>query len=72
MDESVIPLGMYCYDDKICPYWSRNEKEDEQNNGYCSFLECGDWEHDSMGLLWDQVKECGLNDEIEEDVDYPN
>lgn len=74
-DKSVIPRGDYCYSiteepsesnnwklkTKTCPYWSLREGEEEGNNGYCSFLESGDWEAPSGGLLWDQVKECGIN-----------
>ena len=45
-----------------CPYWSINKSKPHQNNGHCSFLEMGDWEEDdSFSLLWDQVKECGIN-----------
>lgn len=36
----------------------------EQENGYCSYLQKGDWDL-SLGLLWDQVKECGINEEPE-------
>lgn len=74
-DKSVIPYGDYCYSileepceknnwkikAKICPYWSLQEGPEDGNNGYCSFLEKGDWETFSVGLLWDQVKECGIN-----------
>lgn len=45
MDESVIPVGYYCYDDNgACPYWSRDPNHHEMENGYCKFLEKGDWE----------------------------
>ena len=71
-DISLIPKGVYCYTiDRVtsegvievtrCPYWSKREDKDEQENGYCSFLEEGDWEGDGMSLLWDSVKECGEN-----------
>lgn len=52
---------------EMCPYWSIDKTRPSQNNGYCSFLEEGDWEHPGLGLLWDQVKECCEN--MEED-DY--
>jgi hypothetical protein len=63
-DKNKIPKGMYCYKSfhnkrSICPYWSIREDKPEQENGYCSYLEKGDWETD--GLLWDQVKECDIN-----------
>lgn len=81
-----IPHGIYCYDDRktgICPYWSINKEYEHQNNGYCSYLELGDWMDDPrnkwgkpedpngqlhMGLLWDQVKACGINDNEEDDL----
>jgi hypothetical protein len=78
-DASVIPAGLYCYeglgysDDtksyqiKLCPYWSCDPTKPEQECGYCSFLKRGDWEADHWSLLWDQVKECGINYDIEED-----
>lgn len=72
----VIPHGPYCYtilnaphrpikapwviQTKLCPYWSLNKEKPEQMNGYCSYLEKGDWE-DGVDLLWDQVKNCGVN-----------
>jgi len=69
-DESVIPKGPYCYTYKngkyyCCPYWDMDETKPEQDNGYCSFLEIGDWEEGGSGLLWDQCKECGVNDELD-------
>jgi len=75
-----IPQGVYCYtllsveinqkegfklNKKVCPYWSLDPERPSQENGYCSFLKKGDWELKS-GLLWDQCKECGINDEVEE------
>jgi len=68
----------------ICPYWSIRRDKPEQENGYCSFLEQGDWNINDeailtdmktgekvnardvpfgIGLLWDQCKECGENEE---------
>ena len=74
MDESKIPPGDYCYVKLeqiegtprlrclgMCPYWSRRDDRPEQENGYCSYLGWGDWEQDNFSLLWDQVKECGIN-----------
>lgn len=72
-DKKLIPLGIYCYaitgrnpktgriQRKICPFWSMRKDKPEQVNGYCSYLEEGDWEFPGGGLLWDQVKECGIN-----------
>ena len=79
-DTSVIPKGIYCYDKNgTCPYWSKHPDHEEQENGYCAFLEYGDWEAEipddfpphfptsCLSLLWDQVKECGLNKDEEND-----
>jgi len=47
---------------KICPYWSIRDSKPAQGNGYCGYLEWGDWDmENSVTLLWDQVKECGVN-----------
>lgn len=61
---------------KSCPFWSINKNMPYQNNGYCSLLDLGDWMDDDrniyteektgknmhIGLLWDQVKACGINE----------
>ncbi|WP_405101588.1 hypothetical protein [Oceanobacillus sp. FSL H7-0719] len=66
-DKSSIPQGHYCYDENgvACPYWSIDKSKPHQENGYCSFMEVGDWQDDRYGLLWDMVKECGIKDEVE-------
>lgn len=54
-----------------CPYWAINPEKDDQNNGYCALLEvsAGNGYDENMSLLWDQVKECGINKHLnEEDV----
>jgi hypothetical protein len=77
-DTSVIPEGPYCYnilsgwkrkpdgtpyyETSMCPYWSLRSDKPNQMNGYCSFLEKGDWQDDGTMLLWDQVKECQINE----------
>ena len=68
--KSLIPHGLYCYqyhytEQVTCPFWSRIEGKPEQQNGYCSFLSRGDWE-EGLSHLWDQVKECGINEDLEE------
>lgn len=68
-DTSVIPEGPYCYSrdngkQVNCPYWSCDPTKPEQENGYCSFLEIGDWEippGEGISHLWDQVKLCDEN-----------
>ena len=67
MVQAVIPEGDYCYSRDaqgnrvVCPYWAPRP---ESQNAYCHFLRRTDL---TAGLLWDQVKECGINDELEED-----
>ena len=87
-DKSLIPKGIYCYDENgRCPYWSMDENRPEQENGYCSFLEKGDWDFNNeseavnvatgeiveipfpVGLLWDSVKECDINDYTDEEIE---
>ena len=72
LDTSVIPLGIYCYtyikdEYQCCPFWSTRPEYGEQHSGYCSLLEIGDWQV-PMGLLWDQVKECGINNDYESEM----
>lgn len=79
-DESLIPCGMYCYETstndamfdehgfknavKVCPYWSIDPDKPKQMNGYCSYIELGDWDLPAgFALIWDQVKACGINEE---------
>jgi hypothetical protein len=66
---AVIPKGIYCHDENVCPFWSINPDKLSQENGYCSFLKIGDWEVEpaSFGLLWDQVKLCSENMDEEND-----
>jgi hypothetical protein len=73
---SIIPKGYYCYDwietpchknnyrgkVKNCPYWDLNKSKHSQDNGYCHFLKCGDWENTYTSLLWDGVKECQIKE----------
>lgn len=50
---------------KPCPFWSKPAAMvaayGEQMSGYCSYLRQGDWMPDGTFMLWDQVKECGVN-----------
>ena len=46
---SKIPRGYYCHDskdrNKICPYWRLDAIHiEEQENGYCEYLEKSDWD----------------------------
>jgi hypothetical protein len=74
--ESVIPEGDCCYGSKgNCPYWDRIPGKPEQGDGYCWFLEHGDWMDDGKGMtnIFDQIKCCGINDNlINEMLDPPH
>jgi hypothetical protein len=75
-DESLIPKNtQYCYipngteirdDGKIvlktipCPFYDWDDEQDEQVQGYCHFIQQGDWMEGGTMLLWDQCKECGI------------
>ncbi len=57
---------------KPCVFWDFNKEEakkagSEQAGGYCHYLKLGDWMENGTMLLWDQVKECGLNYGTDED-----
>ena len=73
--QSFIPPGVYCYSKTeplpdgigrrildLCPFWELRDDKPEQENGYCHYLKSGDWDM-AGGLLWDQCKECGINDD---------
>lgn len=57
-----IPKGIYCYNnDGVCPYWDMFE----EYNGYCHYLKMSDNDFETMSFLFDQIKECGVEDEEE-------
>jgi hypothetical protein len=72
----LIPKGNYCYTwievpsnknsykgkVKNCPYFEYNNK----NNIICHYLNLHDSEDNFSTLLFDQVKECSVNTELEE------
>jgi hypothetical protein len=69
----LIPHGDYCYSSlgvdsqgkqriKCCPFWDKIESFPDQSNGYCHFRKRGDFQDLGFGLLWDQCKECGVNE----------
>jgi hypothetical protein len=65
--QDKIPWGIYCYDENgVCPFWKLEKEFSSQENGYCYYLQRGDWyESSAISLLWDQCKECGINDDVE-------
>ena len=51
-DKRLIPYGDYCYSDKgKCPYWAIRKGKPKMNNGYCSFIEKGDWEINAERIM---------------------
>ncbi len=72
-DSSVIPEGLYCRDVNgvKCPYWSCEYKHDKfgliLRGGKCSYLNISDNGSNTSGLLWDKVKECGVNELFDHD-----
>ena len=75
-----IPHGPYCYTrdpvtgaKTVCPYWARRGDRPAQLDGYCGLLDHGDWMEDGgVTHLFDQLKECGVNDDAEDaDFDIP-
>ena len=69
-DASRIPEGPYCYTrvngNRVnCPYWGRDLSRDEQESGFCTFLDIRDWDGHGVPLLWDGIKECGINNDHE-------
>jgi len=63
--EDKIPKGIYCYDENgQCPYWQKLENANEPE-AYCHYLEMSDGDIENRrlsSLLWDQCKECGVNE----------
>jgi hypothetical protein len=74
--DQIIPEGGYCYsydlngNKVICPFWFIFIDKPKQDNGYCSYLNRGDWENPHvLNLLWDRCKECDVNWSMDEDED---
>ena len=51
----------------MCPHWKLNGNKRDQQNGYCRLMKVGDWMGRGASLLWDQVKECGINSDPDPD-----
>ena len=74
MSIDEISSGPYCYTPivwqdnkskiKPCPYWIKYPNVPDRISGYCSYLGYSDWEIVGFGLLWDQVKECGIKEDF--------
>lgn len=61
---------------KLCPYWEPynreihgdlpqeiSEYQDNYDGAFCQYLKTGDGFPNGTSLLWDQVKECAVNDD---------
>jgi hypothetical protein len=60
--ERMIPKGEYCYTSAgRCMFWDKLDGYDDQMSGYCHYLKMGDMDPDGTFLLWDQIKDCGIN-----------
>lgn len=68
--EFFIPEGSYCYtrqaDGKVvrCPFLRFDKNSHHQDNGICEAFRMRDSQGTSGGLLWDSVKDCGINDDF--------
>jgi len=76
LEQFIPPKTSYCYSGihytgkslqiKPCPFWTRIDNfQKHADNGYCEFLECGDFsggDRETL-LLWDQCKECGIGED---------
>jgi hypothetical protein len=77
--KSLIPRSDYCYKwletpspennyrgkVKTCPFYDKMTNLPAQSNGYCHYLQAGDFTEDGTHLLFDMCKECGINVENE-------
>lgn len=54
---------------ELCPYWAIDPNKMDQQNGYCALIKAtqDEGDDDGLSLLWDQVKECGINDDLEDE-----
>ena len=69
MNVDKIPHGSYCYDQNgTCPYWGIEDDSPGRENGDCYFLKKSDADLNG-GMLWDQVKECGINECYMDQID---
>ena len=57
------------YKIKPCPYFKVLKEKDKYGNAvsYCKLLKMRSEYQDCNNLLWDMVKECGINDDIKDD-----
>ena len=82
-DESVIPKGLYCHGKLVpdgnggfksvnmCPYWKRDLNRPEQENGYCTFLEKGDWDFNAEANAVERKSFKRKKDGTYEEITHP-
>lgn len=77
--KGLIPHSDYCYKwletpspennyrgkVKTCPFYDKMQNLPAQSNGYCHYLQAGDFTENGTHLLFDMCKECGINAENE-------
>jgi len=72
--KSILLADIFGQDDKrtivrrqtrVCPHWGIDRRHPRQANGFCRLTGIKDWVNHT--LLWDQVKECGINKDDEDD-----
>lgn len=62
-----IPKGSHCFDGYgYCQYWAIDFTRPKKKNGYCAFLDKGDWNLGDSSSLYDQCKICGVNESLED------
>ena len=70
MKKWIPKKTVYCYtrhkDKSItpCKWWSLRRNKPTQDNGFCLYLNSGDWEYSYTSLLWDMCKECGIKENM--------
>jgi hypothetical protein len=60
-DLTLIPAGPYCYHRShrdVCSYWERRSNGD----AFCRYLNLHSEFEGFDNFVWDQVKECGVNE----------
>ena len=69
---NFIPDGPYCYNGKVgCPFWlNRGKVYIEEYDEWipkicCNYLNQDTIEEDGLLLIYDSIKQCGVNDEYE-------
>ena len=45
-----------------CSFWCKDKRYPSEDVGYCKYLGVGDMDENSGGLLFDQIKECGVKE----------